>query len=180
MKSIAKALVSAAALAALSVQAQGPSSAQQGPYVGGSLGATKYKGDDVGNAPTDRSDSGGKVYGGYGFHPNFAVEAGYADLGKFSSDAGSVSGKGLYVDAVGRVPLTENVSALGRIGVFDGKAKNNLGASDSSTNHKVGLGLQYDLSEQTAIRGEWERYRFDTFGSKADTDMYSLGVNYAF
>ena len=57
MKFIAKAIVSAAALAAFSAHAEGP-------YVGGSLGASRYKGPDIGGLATDRSSTGGKLYGG--------------------------------------------------------------------------------------------------------------------
>jgi OOP family OmpA-OmpF porin len=173
MKLFAKALVSAAALVALSAQAQGP-------YVGGSLGSTKYNGPDIGGVSTDDSGTGGKLYGGYEITPNIAVEAGYANLGKASSAAGHVKGEGIFVDAVGKVPITDSFSALGRIGAFNGKAKTNLGDSDRDTNAKFGLGVQYDFNKQTSLRGEWERYKFKAFGEKADTDMYSVGVNYKF
>ena len=173
MKLIAKALVCAAALAAFSVQAQGP-------YVGGSLGSSKYKGPSVGGLPTDRSSTGGKVYGGYEFTPNIALEAGYADLGKAESAAGSVRGRGIFVDAVGKVPLGQNFSAIGRLGAFNAKAKTSPGGSDRDTNLKYGLGVQYDFSPNTAIRGEWERYRFEAFDTKANTNMYSVGLNYRF
>ncbi|MBE0550004.1 MAG: hypothetical protein IH627_20570 [Rubrivivax sp.] len=72
MKFINKALVAAAALAALSAQAEGL-------YVGGSIGASRYS-DDFGGAFTDRSDTGLKLYGGY-------VSAGQDP----SSDDGEVS-----------------------------------------------------------------------------------------
>lgn len=173
MKIIAKALVSAVAVAAFSAHAEGL-------YVGGSLGTSRYNGPDVGGLSTDSSSNGGKLYGGYGFTPNFGVEAGYADLGKAQSAAGDVRGHGIFVDAVGTVPLSEGLSALGRVGLFNGKAKSSFGTSDSGTNYKVGLGLQYDFNKQTGIRGEWERYRFDALGTKANTDLYSIGVNYKF
>jgi OmpA-OmpF porin, OOP family len=173
MKLIAKALVSAAALVALSAQAQGP-------YVGGSLGSTKYKGPEIGGLPTDSSSTGGKVYGGYEITPNIAVEAGYANVGKASSAAGNVKGEGLFVDAVGKVPITDSFSALGRIGAFNGKGKTNVGSSDKDTDLKYGLGVQYDFNKQAALRGEWERYKFKAFGTKADADMYSVGLNYKF
>lgn len=173
MKFIAKSLACAAAAAALSAQAQGP-------YVGGSLGSSHYKGPDVGGLSTDRSATGGKLYGGYEFTPNIAVEAGVARLGEASNAAGSVRGEGLYVDAVGKVPITDTFSALGRVGAFNGRAKTHAGDGDRDTNLKVGLGLQYDFNEQTGIRGEWERYKFDAFGASAKSDMYSIGVNHEF
>ncbi len=173
MNLFARALVSAAALAALSAQAEGP-------YVGGSLGPTRYKGPDIGGLSTDRSSTGGKLYGGYEFNDKFGLEAGYASVGKAKSAAGDVKGHGLYVDAVGKLPLGQNFSALGRVGAFNGHAKTSGGASDSGTDLKYGLGVQYDLNKQAGIRGEWERYRFKSFGTKADADMYTVGLNYRF
>jgi OOP family OmpA-OmpF porin len=149
--------------------------------VGGSLGSSHYKGDNVGGLSTDRSDIGGKIFGGYQFNPYFGLEAGYADLGRFDSAVGNVEGDGAYVDAVGTWPLGSSLSLLGRVGAFNGKLDNSLLGSERATNVKYGAGLQYDLSKSTALRGEWERYRFDApGGSSANTDMYSIGVNYRF
>ncbi|HET9822966.1 MAG TPA: outer membrane beta-barrel protein [Burkholderiaceae bacterium] len=174
MKKLTKTLLSAS-LAAMGV------AHAQGLSVGGSLGTSHYKGDAIGGLSTDRSGDAGKVYGGYSFSPNFGLELGYATLGKFSSAADSLKGKGAYLDAVGTWPLGTKVSLLGRVGAFGGRLESGLaGATDSGTNVKVGAGLQYDVDRNLGVRGEWERYRFDAFGSKANTDLYSIGVNYRF
>jgi OOP family OmpA-OmpF porin len=174
-KTIANALVCVSLLAGAAAQAQGL-------VVGGSLGTSRYKGDDVGGATTDKSDTGGKLYGGYAFNPNFSVEAGYASLGKFQSPAGEAKGDGVFVDAVGTFPLGNNFSLLGRVGAFNGKLDNTaVGASERGTNLKVGAGVQYDFDKNLGLRGEWERYRFDaTGGTNANTDLYSVGLNYKF
>jgi OOP family OmpA-OmpF porin len=173
MKLIINTLIATATLFTLSAHAEGL-------YLGGSVGSSHYNGDDIGGASTDKNDIGYKVYGGYSFTPNVAVETGYVDLGKFSSSAGDVRGKGYFVDAVGTYPLGNNFSALGRIGVFNGKLDTSLTGSGSGTNLKVGAGLQYDLSKTMSIRGEWERYQFDAVGMKPSTDLYSVGLNYRF
>ena len=173
MKLIAKAIVSAAALAAFSAHAEGP-------YVGGSVGSSRYSGPEYGGI-RDRSDTGGKLYGGYGFSPNVAVEAGWAGLGVAPTTSGSgVRTEGLFVDAVGKVPLGQNFSALGRVGAYHAKSRI-AGVSQTGTQPKVGLGVQYDFSKQLGLRGEWERYRFKSVGGgKGDSDLYSVGVNYQF
>lgn len=174
MKTIANALVCASLLAAAGANAEGLS-------IGGSIGSSHYRGDDVGGLSTDRSDTGGKLYGGYSFTPNFELELGYATLGKFSSPAGGLRGRGTYLDAVGTLPLGDNFSLLGRVGVFRGRAENTFsGGTDTGTNMKIGAGVQYDFDKNLGVRGEWERYRFDTSGTKANTDLYSIGLNYKF
>ncbi len=173
MKKFANALVCISLLGAAAAHAEGLS-------IGGSLGSSHWKGDNIGGLATDRSDTGGKIYGGYAFTPNLGIEAGYANLGKFGSDAGSVKADGFYADAVGTLPLGNGFSALGRVGVFNGKLDSSTAGSDRGTSYKVGAGVQYDFDKQLGVRGEWERYRFDALGTKANTDMYSIGLNYKF
>ncbi len=173
MKKIANALVSVALLGAAAAHAEGLS-------VGGSLSSSHWKGDDIGGVSTDKSSTGGKLYGGYSFTPNFGIEAGYARLGKFDSAAGNVKADGYFADAVGTLPLGNGFSALGRVGVFNGKLKSSLDGSDRGTSYKVGAGVQYDFDPRLGIRGEWERYRFDALGDKSNADMYSVGLNYKF
>jgi OOP family OmpA-OmpF porin len=163
----------AATLAAL------PAAHAEGAYAGASLGSTRYK-DDIGGLSTDRSGSGGKIYGGYGITPNVALEAGYADLGKASSAAGSVREHGVFLDLVGSVPVGQSFSLLGRVGAFNGHSRVTGGSNESGTDAKYGLGVQYDFTKQAGIRGEWERYRFKSFGAKTNSDMYSVGLNYKF
>ena len=98
MKTIANALVCASLLAGVAAHAEGLS-------VGGSLANSRFQSDGIaGAAVNDRTSTGGKIYGGYQFTPNFGLEAGYARLGKFGTDAGDVKGDGYYLDGVGTLP----------------------------------------------------------------------------
>lgn len=173
MKKIANALLCVSMLGAAAAHAEGLS-------VGGSLATSRWKGDDIGGVSTDKSSTGGKIYGGYSFTPNFGLEAGYATLGKFESAAGNVKADGFYADVVGSWPLGNGFSALGRVGLFNGKLDSSLAGDDRGTSYKVGAGVQYDFDPKLGIRGEWERYRFDALGTKANADMYSVGLNYKF
>src|SRR4051812_49006320 len=56
--------------------------ADQGGYLGIGLGQTKVKDACTDFASCDNKDTGVKVFGGYQFNPNGAVEIGYVDLGK--------------------------------------------------------------------------------------------------
>ena len=156
-------------------------------YVGLAAGASRWSVGDEPGASIDKSDAGGKITLGVQFHPNFALEGGYVHLGKAKYQgafAGDIKGTGAFVDAVGQWPLTPEWSALARMGVFNGKAKGTVSglgsASDSGTDLKYGLGLQYALFKTLAVRAEWERYRFDVFNDKGDVDLWSLGLRIAF
>ncbi|OHC79477.1 MAG: flagellar motor protein MotB [Rhodoferax sp. RIFCSPLOWO2_12_FULL_60_11] len=149
----------------------------------------------------DNRSNGYKIFGGYQFNQNFAVEGGYFDLGNFGFNAttvpaGTLSGniklKGLNLDLVGALPISEKFSVLGRIGVnyadatdsFAGTGAVNVlnpNPSKRDTNLKVGVGLQYAFTDALAMRAEIERYRInDAVGNKGDIDLVSLGLIYRF
>ncbi|MDB5817534.1 MAG: hypothetical protein JWQ11_1174 [Rhizobacter sp.] len=178
MKFAVKSLIVASALAGVAIGAQAQSLA--GLYVGGSLGDSRLNGSNIGGLTYDKSDVGGKVHLGYSFTPNIALELGYANLGKHDGSIGNVKEDGYFLDAVGSYPLGNNFSVLGRVGLFNGKVDSSTYGDDRSTNWKVGAGVQYTVTQNIAIRGEWERYKFDAFGSSPKSDLYTVGVNYSF
>ena len=149
----------------------------------------------------DDRDSGHKIYGGYQFNRNFALEGGYYDLGQFGFAAttlptGTLSGniklRGLNFDVVGLLPLTEKFSVFGRIGANYAQASDNFSGTGAvhvlnpnpskyDTNLKLGLGLQYALTESLAMRAEVERYRInDGLGNRGDIDLVTVGLLYRF
>ena len=185
-----------------------------GWYVGANVGQSKAKIDDaritnnllgVGFASSivdDNRDTGYKLFGGYKFNKNFALEGGYFDLGKFGFTAttvpagtltGSIRLKGINLDAVGTLPITEKFSAFARVGLNYAEAKDNFTSTGAApvqtnpnpskrdTNYKVGLGLQYALTESLGMRVEAERYRInDAVGNMGDIDLISVGLVYRF
>ncbi|MEJ7747602.1 MAG: outer membrane beta-barrel protein [Luteimonas sp.] len=187
---------------------------EPGWYVGGNVGGLAATIDDeritssllarrftaVSIADDDR-DTGYKVFGGYRFHRNFAVEGGYVDLGEFgytatTTPAGTLTGhielRGVNVDLLGILPFTDKFSAFVRAGVLYAEAKDTFVGTGSvnvldpnpsirDTNYKFGVGLQYDFNESLGMRVEAERYRIDdAVGNKGDIDLASIGLVYRF
>lgn len=169
---------SAFAAAVLVVAGIGAAHAE-GPYVGGSVGSPDYK-SSINGVGGDGSGVGGKIYGGYQITPNFAVEGGVFDLGHIDDAAGKVNLRGVYVDAVGSYEVAPQLSVLGSAGVAQGRFTTTNG-DDSSPALKLGAGLQYDLTKQVALRGEYEYYRFsDAFDAKPKVGEFSVGVKVGF
>ena len=150
---------------------------------------------------SDDTDTGYKIFAGYKFNRNFAVEAGYFDLGKFgftatTVPAGTLNGNirlsGVNPDAVGILPINEKFSAFGRAGLNYAEARDSFSGTGavgvanpnpkkSDTNYKLGLGIQYDFTEALGMRAEVERYRIDdAVGNKGDVDLVSVGLVYRF
>ena len=149
----------------------------------------------------DPRDVGYKAFLGYRFNRNFALEGGYFDLGKFGFSArtvplGTLNGnmrlRGLNIDAVGILPLTDKFSVFGRLGAHHTQARDsfsgtglinvlNPNPSKRETNYKFGMGFQYDFTPSLGLRVEAERYRInDAIGTRGDVDMVSLGLIYRF
>lgn len=183
-------------------------------YGGANIGPTRATIDDAGIASnmvgsgltatsiTNTSrDTGHKVFGGYQFNKNFALEGGYFDLGQFgfvanTAPPGTLTGeiklRGVNLDAVGILPLTDQFSLFGRVGANYAEARDTFtgtGAvgvpkpnpSQREWNPKIGLGMQYKLTPALALRAEVERYRVnDAVGSRGDIDMVSVGLVYYF
>ena len=150
----------------------------QGFYGGASLGNQSYP-DSVNGNPTSGSALSGKVFGGYQVNPSFGVEAGVAELGAVNSGSGQVDSYGTYVDAVGSLPLSDQWSLLGRVGVAHMQINTPTG-DDGGNGLKVGLGAEYALSKRMALRGEWERYQLPGFGSTPTADQFTMGLKFGF
>jgi len=149
----------------------------------------------------DDRDTGAKLFGGYRFHRNFAIEGGYFDLGKVGFSAttipagtftGSLRVKGLNLDTVGILPMGEKFSAFGRIGVTYARTRDtfsgtgaaivlNPNPSERDWGYKLGLGLQYDFTPRFGARAEVERYRVnDAVGGYSNINLISVGLVYLF
>ena len=202
-------------LVALAVMATPLAFAQiPGPYVGISAGQTQAtidnknisaglasQGFTTSGISNSDKDNGYKVFGGYQFGRYFAVEGGYFDLGKFGYTAttvpagtmnGTIKLRGLNLDLVGILPISDSFSLSARVGTNYAEASDTFfgtgavsvpmtSTSKSEANLKLGLGAQWDFTPSWGVRAELERYRInDAIGSRGDIDMASIGLVYRF
>lgn len=187
--------------------AQSPSIAQAqtagGWYAGTSLGQSgqNLRTENVaapvsGNQKT--TDTGYKVFGGYQFTPNWAAEIQYFNLGKYQySDAAKNSAviktSGFSFAGVGTLPVSQNFSVLGKIGLSQQSFAANLlsGTSQQSRNASgtsllMGLGGEYEISKNVLIRAEYEYLGVPTLLSagsqkvKLSNNLVSVGLRYRF
>lgn len=173
-----------AALAATSA----PASAQAtGPYyAGASFGTTSI---DVcgslgglGLTSCDDEDSGFKIFGGYNFNQNLAVELGWVDLGEITATGPGGTAKvgidGFQAAAVGSVPFSPQFRGFGKVGLYmwDISATGPGGSlSDDGTDVMFGLGVGWKVAPRVELRAEWER-----FDSDDEADLLSIGVQFSF
>lgn len=145
-------------------------------------------------------DNGYKIFTGYQFNQNFAIEGGYFSLGEFgymaelnpiATTRANARVMGLNIDLVGILPLTDKLQAFAKIGGIYGQSReqysgyyvtlNDFQNREREVNYTYGLGLQYDLTPKWALRLEGERFHLkNTVARNEDMDLYSLGVVYRF
>ncbi|MGI4719482.1 MAG: porin family protein [Janthinobacterium lividum] len=177
-------LLSACALAGTAhaaPQAATPPEAKAGPvagvpqaspqaYIGAGVGLVDYSGGGSKGSP--------KLFGGYEFTNKLALEAGAVDFKK---------GYGLYIAVKPSVPLTEKLSAYGKVGVAQSRRQIVLPAAlpaapaarKTDTGAYGAFGLQYSITPNTAITAEYERYgKKKENGAKAD--VWTLALQFFF
>lgn len=175
--------------------------------------AQPYGGFSVGQADVDESmvipaliDPGGnvdgkdgafKLFGGYQFNRNVALEAAFVDLGDVSYSGnftgtppltgpvtgGRVQNSGLNLSAVGVLPLGQKFVLFAKAGMFlwYSEATDVTGglatfSEEDGSDLSLGLGASVALGQRVSLRAEWER--FDMSG--VDVDLVTVGVAFRF
>jgi OOP family OmpA-OmpF porin len=161
----------------------------QSAYVGAGVTASQYE-FDVPNATSSGNRSGtnaaGKIFAGYDFDKTWAVEGGYMDFG--SRDYGytsrgqsgniSTDSSAFYVAGKATMPINEQVSVFGKLGVIENRDKmRGAGLSgglrnDNKTNLYASVGAQYAINQKVALIAEVEHT-----GKSADQGRDGMGVS---
>lgn len=173
-KHILAALVAALAFAGLPASA-----ADNGIYLGGSVGQSALEIDDF---DYDADATGYKLIAGWRFLDWLAVEANYVDFGsgddtvlgnKIETDA-----DGFSLSAVGFLPVGP-VDLFARVGMIDWSADLSSpgfgSAGDDGTDLTYGVGAQFRVWS-LSLRAEYEKFDIED----VDVDMISVGVTWTF
>jgi len=171
-----------------------PLASAQG-YFGASFGST-----DAGNGiaqglitsgTVDGSDSGFKLFGGYQFSQNLALEVAYVDLGQTTYSGnffgvpvtnGKIEASGVNGSLVGTFPVNPSFSFFAKAGLFawSADARDITGgipfsASDDGVDISFGIGGAFHINRNLSLRAEWERY-----DAIDDISLLSIGLAYRF
>lgn len=207
-----KRLIATAALAGLVASPAFAQSYQyspaEGPYLGAGIGYATMDNDTLDELDnlgldTDDSDTGYKLFAGYQFNPNFAVEASYLDFGDFTANAtvtdgvntatadieGSIEGFGFAL--VGKLPIQSGFSVHGKLGMIawdgdvSGTARLNGDviydgeSGEDGTDPFYGIGAEYEI-DRIMMRAEYERYDISDSGEDFEVDLFSASLGYRF
>lgn len=173
----------AAALSLFAVPAYAIDSVQDsvGPwYVGGSLAALTH---------VDGSDSygvTGRVGGGYRINRYLSAEVDYTRVldssGLDAAGNALLNAKidGFEVAARGEVPITDTLSAFGRVGVIDWHRTFGRFDAGSGQDLTTGFGLRYAVSDAWSLTGSFDYYDNVGLDSGDSTRQVNLGAQLSF
>ena len=151
-------------------------------YIGASAGIMNLESDIGGGVDFSDSPISGKVFGGYEFNDNFAVDVAYfSTIDDASDDVLGIpidlSLDGFTIRAVGAYPTSDKFSLLGSVGYWDGEAEASaFGISESASDDGITLGVggKYRFGS-ASIRGE-----FEWFDSEDTIWMFLVGIQVNF
>jgi OmpA-OmpF porin, OOP family len=158
----------------------------RGGYVGASVGqstfASRHCQDDF---SCDRRDTSFKVFTGWQFLRVLGAELSYVNLGQVDRDGGHTKAHGLNLSAVGNLPLGP-INLFGKLGGIYGwsdytaSAPNVRTGSDKEFNFSYGAGVQFDVGERLALRGDWDKYKIKFINSRDYVNQYTVGLVYRY
>jgi OOP family OmpA-OmpF porin len=177
-------------------------------YIGGGFGWTEVSVDCSGADTCDKSDTGYKVYGGYRFASQFAVELVYFDWGKAKASfapaavparardvpmatgtiGGDVSAQGFGLGVAYFMPFSPEWSGVARLGATQTDAKFSVSGLGSVSNKDpyayFGLGVGYNFNKNLALTGEadFSRAKYGAEGvyDTSNVRLLSIGLRFFF
>lgn len=138
-----------------------------------------------------------KLQAGYQINNNFAVEGGYigSNNATYTASGGNLAGPvtasgsltGWNLTAVGILPLANQFSLLGKLGVADISSSatatgpgGTFSAGGSKTDLTYGIGAQYDFTNAIFARLDFDSYKAGSSTSSTRNTVWALGVGYKF
>ncbi|MFY7864031.1 MAG: porin family protein [Roseateles sp.] len=167
----------------LAMMAAAASAAEQGIYVGGGIGSTRFES----NGESESKTSFGATLG-YTLNENVAFELQVRRLGEWKIEGSTVTANAVQASILGILPIANGFSVYGRLGY----GRNSLDVSYAKTNVSVsnnellvGAGAAYHFTKNLSARAEYNYLGENAISSGTD-DMkvkigqFNLGMNYAF
>ena len=148
-------------------------------YVGISVGKAKHNlkfNNAAAKAAHDPDVTSMSLFVGMDLNETFAIEGFYANHGKstFAGSADFVKATTMGIAAKAGTDLTDDFRAFVKVGYHSWKSESD--EKDDGTDVLYGIGLEYKLSETTAIVTGYDRFTYDNSNV---TDM-SIGIKYRF
>lgn len=135
----------------------------------------------------DDEDTGWKVFAGFDLR-YFGVEVAYLDFGEFTGTGPGVRSEweatGWNVSALGVLPFPNPFGLFAKVGatrwdVDRDETVAGVAASETGTDLSYGIGAEWDFTQNTSARLEWERFEDvgdENITGRSDLDLVSVSV----
>lgn len=152
-------------------------------YVFGDLGQGKMEIDAGNDFTLSKNSTTYSIGAGYNVNQFFAIELAYRDLGNIKdrnnyfdgvdnyTQTDKLSATALQASLVGSLPISDEFSVFGRVGVAtidadfkssyayaDGNNPDPETSSESKTRGLIGVGASYKIAPQVTLRAEYNQY----------------------
>jgi opacity protein-like surface antigen len=164
------------------------------PYLGASIGKSKWNLDCTGATYCKKSATSYQITSGYNFNPVWAMEGSFFSLGEISANNATIAGvfksSGVDLTAVAKTPAKKGFIGLAKMGLayVKGEAFGTAGnLSGSSAKYSVqpvlGFGVIYQVNDAVDLRAEYT-YRktkvADIEDTTANVSTFTIGAQSSF
>jgi hypothetical protein len=149
-------------------------------YFGASLGYANYK-------EVDDSSAAYGLFGGYHINEVLAVDVGWSSLGEATENSVSADVSVFHLGLLGKIPMRTDLTLFGKLGLanwdYDLSGTTPSG-SDSDVDAFIGLGADYNINGQSAVRFGLDLYSMKpTIGNvtlpKERISVFSVGFSFS-
>lgn len=152
----------------------------EGFYAGAGAGIVKIKDEDQGESFED-TPFGWKIFAGYDFNENFALEGSYIKTGEAEDQVFGTTVEtelsAFTFSAIGLMPVSDSAQLFGKLGYYSGEQEVTafgLTVDDDDDGFLVGAGIRFNTSDKFTIRADFDWY-------DADLDsLWSIGAAFQF
>ena len=194
MKSVALASLALAAAVSAPSFAQQPANPAspmttptRAPWYGGiSVGRAELDNACVAGFSCEDRDNTFRLFAGTRFNRYLGVEVGALSLGKYDRGGGETDGWGADIAGTAGIPLGDKAFVFGKLGAIYSRTEVGGSAPGLQTGKerdwgvRYGIGGQFGLTPNWALRADWDRYDIALPGRNEDLDMFMLGAQYTF
>jgi OOP family OmpA-OmpF porin len=155
-------------------------------HVGASYGRSDLSASCPSGFSCDDKDQAFRVFAGGRFNNTIGAEIGWINMGEWSRGGGDTDAQALDIALTAGFPLGRNSSIFGKIGTAYTRAEVSGGTGGIQTGRedkwdaRIGLGATIGLTENWALRADWDRFRVAFPGTKEDVDLFMIGAQYSF
>jgi OmpA-OmpF porin, OOP family len=155
-------------------------------HAGVSIGQSDLNATCPAGLSCDDKDQAFRVFAGGRFNNTIGAEVGWINMGEWTRAGGDTDAQALDLVLTAGFPLGANSSIFGKIGTAYTRAEVSTGTAGAQTGRedkwdaRIGLGATIGLTQNWAVRADWDRFRVAFPGTKEDVDLLMIGAQYTF